>query len=108
MVIVVLASSNTFERLAVLANVALLLLYSLCCIATVELLRKDVRTGGTPFSVPGARVIPVAALAVIVGFCRTRPRTSGRWLAPSSPSRALYVLRRMLRSRGTPAVESVD
>jgi basic amino acid/polyamine antiporter, APA family len=60
-----LAVSSGFERLAILANLATLLLYAACCAASWQLRRKDVRAGGTPFRVPGGAFAPVAALAVI-------------------------------------------
>lgn len=62
----VLAISASFEPLAILANVSVLALYLLCCIAVLELRRRDVRAGGTPFRVPGGALVPVAAVAVIV------------------------------------------
>jgi L-asparagine transporter-like permease len=39
--------------------------YAACCLAAAELRRRDVRSGGTPFAVPGGRVVPWLALAVI-------------------------------------------
>ncbi|MDB4950133.1 MAG: amino acid permease [Gemmatimonadetes bacterium] len=61
----VLAITSGFERLAILANLATLLLYAGCCAAAWELRRRDVRAGGTPFRVPGGAIAPVAALGVI-------------------------------------------
>jgi APA family basic amino acid/polyamine antiporter len=61
----VLSVTSAFEPLAILANVATLLLYAACCLAAWELRRRDVRAGGIPFRVPGGAVAPVAALAVI-------------------------------------------
>ncbi|MFN2477520.1 MAG: APC family permease, partial [Chthoniobacterales bacterium] len=61
-----LSLSSSFEGLAVMANVAALLLYIMCCAAAWELVRRDVRTDGTPFYVPGGRVLPFVAIAVII------------------------------------------
>jgi amino acid transporter len=61
-----LAVSATFEGLAVMANVAAFLLYALCCAAAWELVRRDVRTDGKPFSFPGAQVLPFIAVAFVV------------------------------------------
>jgi amino acid transporter len=61
----ILAVTSAFERLAILANVATLLLYAGCCLAAWQLRRRDVRAGGIPFRVPGGAVAPVLALAVI-------------------------------------------
>jgi amino acid transporter len=64
-IVLVLAITSTFERLAVLANLSLLMVYGACCVATWELRRRDVRAGGTPFRVPAAGVvIPLACLAI--------------------------------------------
>lgn len=61
-----LAVSSTFQYLAILSNIAALLLYLLCCSASFELIRRDVRSDGKPFSFPGQKVIPVVALAVVL------------------------------------------
>jgi len=64
-IVLVLAISSTFERLAVLANIATLLLYATCCVATWELRRRDIRAGGTPFRVPAPALVIVLALGII-------------------------------------------
>jgi basic amino acid/polyamine antiporter, APA family len=61
-----LSLSSTFRYLAVLANIAALLLYLLCCSAAFELIRRNIRTDGKPFSIPGEKVIPVVAVAVVL------------------------------------------
>ena len=58
--------SSTFDALAIIANVAALLLYLLCCAAAWELMRRDVRSDGEPFQIPGARVIPILAISAII------------------------------------------
>lgn len=64
-IVLVLALTSTFERLAVLANLSMLVVYAICCLATWQLRRRDVRTGGTPFRVPApALVILLAFLAI--------------------------------------------
>ena len=60
-----LALSSGFEKLAILANLATLLLYGTCCAAAWWLRRCDVQAGGTPFRVPGAALVPALAIAVI-------------------------------------------
>jgi amino acid transporter len=60
-----LALFGNFERLAVAANVTVLIVYAACCVAAAELRRRDVRAGGIPFRVPAAGVVPWLALAVI-------------------------------------------
>ena len=64
----VLSFISTFQQLAILANVAVLMLYLLCCLATLELMRRDrdVRGDGVPFQFPGARLIPILAVVVTI------------------------------------------
>ena len=64
-IVIGLALFASFEKLAVLANVTALLVYAACALAAAELRRRDVRTGGIPFRVPGGGVVPWLALAVI-------------------------------------------
>ena len=64
-IVLVLAINSSFERLAILANLSTLLLYGLCCLATWQLRRKDVRGGGTPFKVPAPALVIVLACALI-------------------------------------------
>ncbi len=60
--------SGTFEQLAVLSNVAVLLMYLLCCAACWFLVQRDVRTegGGAGFNFPGMNIIPALAIIAIV------------------------------------------
>jgi APA family basic amino acid/polyamine antiporter len=64
-VTIALALTSGFERLAILANLATLLLYAACCVAAWQLRRLDIRAGGIPFRVPGGAVVPFLALAAI-------------------------------------------
>jgi len=66
LIVAVLAATGSFASLAILANVAVLLLYLLCVAAAYELQRRDVRSGGTPFAVPAGPVVPIAAAGVII------------------------------------------
>ena len=65
-ILAALAMSGSFTGLLVIANVSTLTLYLLCAIAAYELQRRDVRSEGTPFVLPGGPLIPVAAAVVIV------------------------------------------
>ena len=56
-IVLTLAITSTFERLAILANISTLVLYGTCCLATWQLRRLDVRAGGTPFRVPASAVV---------------------------------------------------
>jgi amino acid transporter len=64
-IVLALAISSTFERLAILANISTLVLYGTCCVATWQLRRRDVRAGGTPFRVPAPGLVIVLACLVI-------------------------------------------
>jgi len=60
------ASLGSFGQLALISNVSVLSLYLLCCAGAWELVRRDVRAGGTPFTIPGQRVVPLLACATIL------------------------------------------
>ena len=61
------ALTGTFEKLAVLAVIATLIVYLICCLATIQLQRRDIRDeGAIPFKVPGGPVIPLVASAIVV------------------------------------------
>src|SRR5260370_3256680 len=62
----VLSISGTFEKLAVLSNVAVLLMYLLCCAACWFLVQRDVRSDGKPFNFPGMKIVPALAILAIV------------------------------------------
>jgi APA family basic amino acid/polyamine antiporter len=61
-----LSISGTFERLAVLSNVAVLLMYLLCCAACWVLVQRDVRSDGEPFNFRGMKIVPALAILAIV------------------------------------------
>jgi amino acid transporter len=62
-----LSITGTFEGLAVLSNVAVLLMYLLCCAACWVLIAKDFReTADRPLVFPGMKVVPGLAIAAIV------------------------------------------
>jgi APA family basic amino acid/polyamine antiporter len=62
-----LAVSGTFEKLIVLSTLAALIVYLICCLATIQLQRRDIRDGvGVPFRLPGGPVIPLVASAIVV------------------------------------------
>src|SRR5437868_4542278 len=62
----VLSVSGTFEQLAILSNVAVLLMYLLCCAACWVLLARNVRSDGQPFSFSGMKIVPALAIIAIV------------------------------------------
>jgi len=64
-IVLVLATTSTFERLAILANVATLVVYAMCCVASWQLRRRDVQGGGIPFTVPAPTLVIILACLVI-------------------------------------------
>jgi amino acid transporter len=57
--------ADGFKWLTIFANLAALALYFLCAIATLVLRKRDVRTDGQPFVIPGGPIVPVAAMFAI-------------------------------------------
>jgi amino acid transporter len=66
-----LAVTQTFQVLAIISNVGLLLLYLMACGAALELARRDVRIGGTPFRLRGAGAAPFLAAGLIIWVLTT-------------------------------------
>src|SRR5256886_1307260 len=61
-----LSVSGTFEKLAVLSNVAVLLMYLFCCASCWVLVQRDVRADGAqPFNFPGMKIVPALAIVAI-------------------------------------------
>src|SRR5216117_3742215 len=62
-----LSISGTFEKLAVLSHVAVLLMYLLCCASCWVLVQRDVRADGAqPFNFPGMKIVPALAIIAII------------------------------------------
>jgi len=61
-----LSVTGTFEQLAVLSNVAVLLMYLLCCAGCWFLVKRDIRSDGQPFNFPGMKIVPALAIVAIV------------------------------------------
>jgi basic amino acid/polyamine antiporter, APA family len=104
--VAVLAATGSFERLAVIANGSVLLVYAACCVATFDLRRRDVQAGGMPFRVPAAGVVPWLALGVVVALLATLQ--SMEWaavLATAVVAALVYLVART--RRGAMVAESV-
>jgi len=94
-----LAISSTFHHLAVLSNVAVLTLYFLCCAAALRLLSRPAPGGEPGFTVPGARVIPVVAMAVIAWIlAHATSREFAVLGATFAAATLVYGLRRLARA----------
>ena len=79
-IVCAIAITGAYVKLAVLANVPILLVYFGCCLAVWRLRRLDV--GGEapdkPFVMPGGRVVPWLGAGMIVGLLATATRQE--WL----------------------------
>jgi len=63
-----LAITSAFGPLAIIANVAALLVYFGCSLAAWQLRRRNVQAGGIPFRVPGAGIVPILSCVMIIGL----------------------------------------
>lgn len=79
------AITGSFAGLLVIATLATLIVYLICCAATIKLQRMDVRTeGAKPFKLSGGPVIPVIACIIVI------------WLMSSSTRQEFLALAAML------------
>ncbi|MFL6584416.1 MAG: APC family permease [Chthoniobacterales bacterium] len=87
--------TSTFEGLAVMSNVAVLLLYLLCFAAAILLMRRDVRSDGKPFGFPGAQILPVVSIVVVIWIlAHATGKEFGLAAAVLGVASLLYLLRR--------------
>jgi len=95
-----LSITGTFEQLAVLSNVAVLLMYLLCCAACWFLVQRDICADGQPFNFPGMKIVPALAIAAIIWILAHATvrefAVNGILLAIAS---VLYVMRRQFRPK---------
>jgi L-asparagine transporter-like permease len=61
----VFGASGSFERLAILTNLASLLAYVVVALAAWRLQAAGVRLEGKPFGLPGGPLVPILACAAI-------------------------------------------
>ena len=81
----IFAVTGTFASLLVLATLATMIVYLICCLATIKLQRMNVRSeGAIPFRVPGGPVFPVLASLVVI------------WLMTSSTRQEFIAIAAML------------
>jgi len=89
------ALSGSFRVLAVLSAVGILLVDLACCLAVLELRRRDVRAEGVPFRIAGGPLVPLLACAVVMWLLTSARATE--FLAVAGVlaiSSLLYLLRR--------------
>jgi amino acid transporter len=99
-VVAALALSGSFERLAIVANGSVLLVYAACVLALLELRRRDVHiAGAAPFRIPLGGLVPVLAFAIIAWLLSSL--TSREWLSllvPAGLAVVIYVASHASRS----------
>src|SRR5258706_10168898 len=67
-IVCAIAITGTYVKLAIIADVAILLVYLACCVGVWRLRRLDTGAAAKPFVKPGGRVVPWAAAALIVAL----------------------------------------
>jgi basic amino acid/polyamine antiporter, APA family len=77
-IVCAVAITGTYVTLAIMANVAILLVYLACCLAAWRLRRLGVGAADTPFVMPAGRVIPWVAAGLIVALLARA--TAQAWL----------------------------
>lgn len=71
----VFAISGTFVTLLIVSVLSTLIVYAVCCLATIQLKRKNIRDeGATPFNVPGGPLIPILATAMVAWLMSSSTR----------------------------------
>ncbi|MBA3650441.1 MAG: amino acid permease [Chthoniobacterales bacterium] len=96
----VLSLSSTFQHLAILSNIAVLVLYFLSCGAAIQLTRRDPPAGAQPFHFPGAWVFPVLGIAIsLVILAQATPEELGVTGIVLVIASVLFVIQRAVRQR---------
>jgi amino acid transporter len=95
-----LATSGTYNKLIVIANVAVLVLYAVVALGVLRLRAKDVREEGEPFLVAGGPLVPLLAVGVL-GYISLQA-TFAEWLGTLITlvlASGLYVFSLFMRRR---------
>jgi APA family basic amino acid/polyamine antiporter len=77
-IVCAIAIAGTYVELAIMANVAILLVYLACCLAVWRLRRLDAGAAAQPFLMPGGRVVPWVAAGLILALLARA--TADSWL----------------------------
>jgi basic amino acid/polyamine antiporter, APA family len=77
-IVCAIAVTGTYVKLAIMANVAILLVYLACCLAIVRLRRLNAGAADKPFVMPAGRVVPWVAAGLIVALLARA--TAQAWL----------------------------
>jgi basic amino acid/polyamine antiporter, APA family len=85
-----LATTGTFEQLAIAANGSILLVYGACALAVLVLRRKNVEMAQKPFVAPFGGIIPVLSFLVIAWLLLSL--TGREWIALAVIAAAAVVI----------------
>lgn len=103
-IVCAIALTGTYVKLAVMANVPILLVYLGCCLAVWRLRRRDVGAAEQPFVMPGGHVVPWLGAGLIVALLATATRQA--WLVTggvmATASLAFLARRRFLQPSARP------
>jgi len=110
LLVTALAVFHSFEQLAVIANLAALLLYAAVAVATLVLRRRDVRhDGAPPFRVPGGALVPALTVALIGWLLTSITQTEWAALvATLAVASSFYVVRSRFASQSASSQAAVD
>jgi amino acid transporter len=104
-IVCAIAITGTYVKLAIMADVAILLVYLACCLAVSRLRRLEVGAADNPFVMPGGRVVPWVAAALIVALLARA--NAHAWLLTggvmAAASVAFLVRRGRLQPSGRPS-----
>src|SRR2546422_8897269 len=83
-----IAITGTYVQLAIMANVAILLVYLACCLGVWRLRRLDAGAADKPFVMPAGQFVPWVAAGLFGGVLARGPGPAGlvpgRGLGPAS------------------------
>ena len=101
----VVALSGSFASLVALSVLSTLIVYLICCLATIQLQRKNIRTDGAiPFSVPGGPIVPILATGMIIWLMTASTRQE--FVAMASQVAVLTLIFLLMRVRRVPPTAS--
>lgn len=101
-IVCVIALTGTYVRLALVSDVAVLLVYLACCVGAGRLRRLNAGAESTPFLMPAGGVVPWVAAALIVGLLARA--TAEAWLltgAVAAAASLAFLARERRRSLGS-------
>lgn len=102
-IVCAIALTGTYVKLAVVADVAILLVYLACCVGAGRLRRLDVGAESRPFLMPGGNVVPWLAAALIVGLLARAKAEAWLLTGAVAATASLLFLAQRRRSRRTAA-----